>query len=326
MNASAPATPEILRAPPRPWLRRLWVRVSLVLLLIGAIGAATWWWPRRTMVAVWWVGGQTYCDADRHRANVILTGFDPARASGLWSHFSRLYRILGWASEDRDVTFVNLKDSRVGDAWLETLHRCTQLSGVGLHDRQLGPGLDHLSVCAKLNSVSITSASNRRLAELRRLPQLEDVSLWEPQSGDLGLDSLTALPMLKSLFVGNCRSTNEVLAAMPELPQLETLVIQSCGGFVDDDLQHLQRLRNLKSIDIVGQTPLGDAALEHLSQLIHLEKLALRSPSQSVTQNGMRALSRMKSLKELIVLGFQWTPKQLKMLRDELPNCTITVL
>ena len=326
MTASAPATPKVLRSPPRPWLRRLWVRVSLVLLLICAIGAATWWWPRRTMVAVWWVGGQTYCDADRHRANVILTGFDPARASGLWSHFSRLYRILGWTREDRDVTFVNLKDSRVGDEWLEALHRCTQLSGVGLHDRQLGPGLDHLGVCAKLKSLSITSASNRHLAELRRLPQLEDVSLWEPQSGDLGLDSLTALPMLKSLFVGNCRSTNEVLAAMPELPQLESLVIQSSSGFVDDDLRHLQRLRNLKSIDIVGQTPLGDAAVEHLSQQERLVTLALRSPCQSVTQVGIRALSRMTSLRELIVIGRHWTPELLKLLRDQLPNCTITVL
>lgn len=325
MTASTPATPEVLRARPRPWLSRLWVRVSLVLLLIGAIGIASWWWPRRTMVAVWWVGGEVYCDADHDRASAILGWFDPAEVRGLWNHHGSLHRILGWTREDRDTTRVVLVDSKVGDEWLRNLRRFPQLSGVVLHDRQLGPGLDHLRDCTKLNDVVVHSASNRHLAELRRLPQLEEVMLWEPQPGDLGLDSLTALPKLKWLVVSDCRSTTEVLAAMPELPQLERLTIQSCMGFVDDDLKHLQRLRNLKFIDIVGQTPLGDAALEHLSQLIHLEELALRSPCQSVTQDGMRALSRMKSLKELIVLGFQWTPEQLKLLRDQLPNCTIMV-
>ena len=325
MTASAPATPEVLRAPPRPWLRRLWVRVSLVLLLIGAISVATWWWPRRTMVAVWWVGGHVYTDLDDGRANAITTWFGPAGVGWLQNDPDSLFLALAYAREDRDITRVLLEDSKVGDEWLQSLRRCPQLTHLVLHDRQLGPGLDSLHDCQTLKHLIVQSASNGHLIELRRLRQLEVVVLREPQSGDLGLDALAALPQLKKLFVHGCRSTSEVLASMPELPKLEWLHIRECTGFVEDDLRHLQRLRNLKLITICSQTPLGDAALNHLSQLNHLESLCLDSPCQSFTQHGMRALSRMKSLKELFVFGVQWTPEQLKLLRDQLPNCAISV-
>ena len=325
MSEPTPATPEVLRAPPRPWLRRLWVRVALVLLLICATCAVSWWLPRRTMVAVWWVGGHVSCEADDVRARAILKWFDPAQVRGLWNYRKSVHWVVGWVSEDREITGVTLKDSNVGDEWLRTLRRCPQLTQVVLHDRQLGPGLDHLRDCAKFNSLSITSAANRHLAEMWRLKQVEEVLLNEPQSGDLGLDALTALPKLKWLIVANCQSTSEILAAMPELPQLEGLGIRACTGFVDDDLRHLQRLRNLRGIDINGQTPLGDVALKHLSQLECLVGLGLRSPWQSVTQDGLRALNQMRCHKLVSVEKSQCTPAQLQMLRDQLPNCSIIV-
>jgi len=324
MTAAPAAAPEVLRARPRRLLSRLWVRVSLVLLLIGAICLATWWWPRRTMVAVGWAGGRVDCDAEVQRATAILNWVDAYVTRGPWNHFDSLWRVLTLTREDRDITRVNLAMSNVGDEWLRTLSRFPQLTKLSLHDRQLGPGLDHLRDSQNLDFVQVHSVANQHLAELQRLPQLEAVSLWEPQSRGLRLDPLTGLPKLTSLFMNNCQSTNELLAEMPEIPLLETFVIRNSTGFIDDDLRHLFRFRKLKHFNIQCAAPLGDAALEHLSKQECLETLGLWSPLSSITRDGLQPLGRMKNLKQITVLRSQCTPAQLQMLRDQLPNCTIT--
>ena len=326
LSLATPAVPETLRARPRRWLSRLWVRVSLVLMLIFAISLFAWWLPRRTIVSVWWNGGVVTCEKDRARAGAVLDWFDPTGGGWAWQHFRTMYRLLGWTRTDIEITWVTLSDSKVTDDWLVRLKGFPNLKGTDLHDRQLGTGLDHLRGRLTLKLINIHSASDRHLVELRRLPQLESLGLWEPQSGDIGLESLTDLSNLNSLFIGDCKHTDEVLEALPELPLLESLVIQDCKGFVDDDLRHLQRLPNLKYLDVVCSTSsLGDVALEHLSQLNRLETLALRTPWKDVTDEGLAKLAGMKSLKQMYVLGHQCSPSQLQRLRKALPNCAITV-
>ncbi|MEK6261791.1 MAG: hypothetical protein AABP62_24600 [Planctomycetota bacterium] len=207
------------------------------------------------------------------------------------------------------------------------LKRFPKLHGATLHDRQLGAGLDDIRGCVTLTDINVRSVSNRHLVELSRLPQIESLSLWEPQPGDIGLESLTALSKLNSLFVANSNNADEVLGALPELPLVESFVIQDCVGFVDEDLRHLQRLPRLKYLDIVCRNAsLGDTALEHLSHLDRLKTLALRTPWKNVTDEGLAKLAAMTSLKTIMVLGFQCSPGQLQRLQKALPNCTITVL
>lgn len=324
--SSTPSEPEVLRARKRTWLSRLWVRVTLVLLLIGVISLATWWWPRRTMVAVWRAGGTVTCERDRERAIKLLNWFDPTRGTWIWiRHFSTVYRILSWTSTDAEITGLNLKDTPVGTEWLARVQRFPKLKSIGLHDRQLGAGLDHLRDREQLSSVSVTVASQGHLVELKRLPQIKDIHLWKPEANEISLDALADLPKLHSLFVGDCSHTGKLLQRLPELPQLEMLILQNCQGFTDEDLQHLSRLPNLKTLDIVKSSPVSDAGLEHLSRLENLEMLCVRKSSGQITKAGLQPLQRLTKLKQLIVLRGDLTLDQLDTRQVLLPNCAILV-
>ena len=302
------------------------MRVSLVLLLIFAISLFTWWLPRRTIVSVWWNGGIVESDADRARLNAALQWFDPTGAGWAWDQYRTLFWFTKWTHTDFDITDVALIDSKVTDEWLVGLKRFPKLRAATLHDRQLGAGLDHLRGCMTLKDISIQSASDGHLVELRRLPQLEALMLWESQAGDIGLESLTALSSLNLLVIGNCKNTGEVLEALPVLPSLEALTFQNCVGFVDDDWQCLHRLPNLKWLYFKGKTSsLGDVALEHVSQLNRLEALTLWAPWNDVTDEGLAKLASMKSLKQIIILGHQCSLDQIQRLQKALPNCVITV-
>lgn len=325
MSLATPAVPETLRAPPRRWLSRLWVRVSLVLLLIFAISFFAWWLPRRTKVAVWWNGGRAFCDPDGVRARAVLGWIDPNRKlSG--RALSWLYWVNNLISSDADITRVHLNDSKVGNDWLVRLKGFPNLTLVGLDDRQLGTGLNDLHDCVALKKIDITSATGQHLVELRWLPQLESLTLCEPQRGDIGLQSLTALSKLNHLYFMDCQYTDDLWEALPDLPSLESLFVQNCTGFVDDDLRCLHRLPNLKILLVDGTTsPVGDVALTHLTQLNRLETLALCIPWPDVTDEGLAKLAAMKSLKQIIVRGHQCSPDQLQRLGKALPNCSITV-
>ena len=320
MTIPSRSTDEVLNKKKRRWLSRLWVRVLLVLLLIGVITAGSWWWPRRTMVAVWRVDGVVLSESDRQRTIRWLNWWDPGGASGLWGNFGVAYRILSCTSSDDEITGVQLKDSHVNDAWLARLRPFPKLKWIGLHDRQLGPGLDGLRDVETLKQLNVFFVSKGHLTELKRVPQLEDLSLWNVQSGELGFDSLTSLPLLKSLFLGDCQNTAELLSALPLLPQVETLVIQDCHGFTDADLANLQRLPNLRYLDIVSSARVSDAGLEHLSKLEKLATFCLRKSSGEFTDIGLQTLQRYPSLRELIMIQGDLTPAQFKSLEQLLPK------
>ncbi len=277
------------------------------------------------MVAVWRVNGRVYCDLGRERSIQLLSWLDPVRDSWGWRHFSDVYRVVSWFNSDSEITSVAMADSLVNDKWLVHLQAFRNLKSIGLHDRQVGTGIGDLWGFEKLSRLQIVEASNGHLIELKRLPQLEDLSVWNPQPGDIGLDALTSLPKLKSLFFGNCPHANELLKSLPNLPLMETLVIQDCHGFTDDDLELLHRLPNLKYLDIVKSSPVSDAGLIHLSQLENLETLAVRKSSGEISDRGLRALQQLKKLKELFLISGDLTPAQLQSLNQLLPNVKIQV-
>ena len=323
MPAESVAAPEILRVKKVRFLKRLWVRISLVLLLCWIVSAAIWWWPRRTMVAVWRVNGTVFSDVGRERTIAALEWWDPAGSSRVWQNFESIYQVISWLSSDDEIGFIGLDESSVEDEWLVQLRGFPNLTGISLNAGQLGTGLNQLRETESLRGLHLKSASNRCLDQLQRLPQLENVYLWNAQSTEIGLDSLAALPKLKSLFFGLCVQTDGLLKALPELPLVESLVIQECQGFVDADLKHLKRLPNLKYLDIVVSARVGDEGLKILSRLENLETLALRRSWQQVTDDGLQSLQELKKLKKLIVLRGDLTPAQVTTLERLLPNVVI---
>ena len=307
-----PIEPERLQARKIPFRNRLWVRVISISLLVTAISIAGLWWPRRTMLAVWFVNGQVFCESHRKPTYDLMVNLGILQTVWGTKNFSNHYALLSGTGCDRDVNVVVLQDSKVKDDWLIQLKDLPSLKYVGLHDRQLGAGIEVLNRISTLKHLGVTAVGDRHLAELRRLPHLEQVSLWSPRTGDIGLDSLPSLPRLKSLLIDGSRQTDQILKSLPEISTIEELVVQNCTGFADDDLAHLRRFPNLKYLDLVRCGPINDKGLKHLCQLNHLETLAIRKSSGRFTNEGLESLKELPHLKEIIVLQGDFTAEQIQ--------------
>ena len=98
------------QSPRRTWRRcsRLArVRIGFVLMLIVAISVFTWWWPRRGIVAVVWMGGDV---ADPQIVNDIqMAGrnLPVGIQSFLWPNLSPY---MGWLSTDDRIVGVDLSN------------------------------------------------------------------------------------------------------------------------------------------------------------------------------------------------------------------------
>ena len=321
MASQTPATIEVLRPRKVSWHKRLLVRVLVVVLLVISISLTTWWWPRRTMIAVWYVNGTVLRNADGPRANQVV-GWSNLIGVRWLGDTEEVERFLSRFSADTEITGVDLTKAKVSDEWLVRLKQFPKLDWIVLHDRQLGPGLEHLRDLNHLKGISVYSASNRHLVELKRLPELRSLMLWEPKSGDIGLDVLATLPNLKWFFISDCADLGELLQAVPDNARLERLGTQDCRRLTDDDLNSLRRLKNLKQLSIVRSGPIGDVGLIQISHVTTLETLVIRPSVGEITDRGLDAL---QSLHNLTYLGlpYNWTPEQLQSLQQALPKAKI---
>ena len=322
MSSQMPAPIEVLRPRKVFWHKRLLVRVLVVVLVVFSVSLATWWWPRRTMLAVWYANGTVLRNDDLPRANQVVRWSNSIGVRWLGGYTEEVERFLSSFSADSEITGVELTNAKVSDEWLVRLKQFPNLEWISLHDRQLGPGLEHLRGLPHLRRVNVIAASNRHLMELKRLPELEALLLWEPQSGDIGLDVLPTLPNLKSLFIGDCANLGALLQALPDNSHLERLSTQNCQRLMDNDLSRLQRLKSLKQVAIVRSGSIGDAGLIQISHVTTLETLVIRPSVGEITDRGLDAL---QSLHNLTYLGlpYNWTPEQLQSLQQALPKAKI---
>ena len=308
----------------RSWIRRRWKQVGVGLLLFGLMSVIAWRVPKRTSHWVRQNGGMVTCDKDRALACDVVDWFALRFGGGVWKHVNPVHRAISSARNDSEITWVNPAESPLQTDGLFNLRRLTGLTGAGLHSRQLGRGLDVFRGMPQFERIGISQANTGQLVELKRLPNLKNVCVWKPVSGNIGMEALADLPKLTHLDLQDCKVTAELLRSLPQLPPLESLTLARCTNYDSDDLRCLQRLPNLKDIDFVCETgSLNDAALEHLSQLQHLESIALRTPWKDVTDEGMAKLSRLKSLKKIYLWKIQCTPEQISRLQKAVPNCTL---
>ena len=318
-----PIQTEKLHSRKIPWSKRLWFRAVGILLLISVVSLTAIWWPRRTMLSVWNANGTVFCESRRKPAYDLMVQLGIMQTVWGSKNWSNHYALLSGTGLDRDVTGVVLQKSQVEDDWLVHLTNLPQLKYVDLHDRQLGAGLEVLKRIPSFNHLAVTAAANQHLKELRRLPDLEQLSLWSPQSGDIGLESLSSLTKLRSLLIDGSRNTDQILKSLPDIPTMEEVVFQNCSGFTDDDLNHLQRFPNLKYLDLVKCGPINDEGLRQLGQLKNVETLAIRKSSGHITDQGLEALKDLSKLKKLYVIRGDFTVGQLKKLEELLPQAVI---
>lgn len=322
MTATA-KTHEVLIARKRPWLSRLWVRVTLVLSLVFAICLVSWWWPRRGMVAVWRVGGEVRCEADRSTAIRYMQGL--ASRGWSWDWFDLIWKTISSSRRDDEITCVALTLTAVDHGWLTRIKRFPNLEVIYLNGNQIGSGLDQLRELKKLRRLHVTNLSQPKIAELKRLPNLEEVGFWKCPAVTLDLEELASLTRLNYLIFDHCEKFGDQLRSLPLLSSLKTLIVQSCTDFEDGDLANLQQCPALNFLDLVDCGPIGDEGLRNLSKLSALELLAVRHSSKNLTNEGLDSLRQLKQLKDLIFLRNDLTAKQVDFVQETLPNVVIKV-
>ena len=172
------------------------------------------------------------------------------------------------------------------------------------------------------------------LAELRRLPRLEQYGFLSNRIHGRGLVHLAALPRLRQLMIrsesitdggldalGGCKSLRNLTLYCPKLTaagyaplaklnSLEELELSDLP-LSDDVLAHLAGLRSLKKLNLARVQGLTDAGLSHLGGLTSLEDLCLVW-NRNITDAGLGHLRRLTKMKRLAVntvrctgVGFQ---------------------
>lgn len=285
MSTDTLAPPEVLIARKTLWRKRLWVRVFSLLLMMVLILLVLWWWPRRGMVEVWRVGGYAGGESDYERTLEVFRTLNPAEVGEQWIDFDRLSLVVTASRTDQEITGVNLISSQVDDRWLTELRRFPNLKFVGVNDRQLGSGIAELQEHGKLARLDIDSASKDHLKYCRSLPQLRAVSLWSPVASSLELDVLADLSNLRTLFVADATGTGKLLAQLPALPQVEKLILQNCQHVSDSDLDHLDKLPNLKTLHLTSTGSIHGDTVKKLIERRNLRSVYLYRSTLPMTDD-----------------------------------------
>ena len=124
----------------------------------------------------------------------------------------------------------------------------------------LGPDALHDVVAVNLDSPAVTDAT---LKELRNLPALRRVFLFEASISNRGLDILKTLPKIRKLSICSCPGIDDdALARLAGLGQVEHLDLQALS-VTDAGLRHLKGNVGLRriSLDRLAVTEEGVAEL-----------------------------------------------------------------
>jgi hypothetical protein len=179
------------------------------------------------------------------------------------------------------VVELDLPMASVSDTGLESLRGLARLRSLNLYGTHVtGPGLEHLRGFAELKTVrlSATALDDDGLAHLDDLPALEELGLSQTRVTGAGLAHLTRFRALRRLDLSGTAIDDQSLGFLHGLP-----------------LTHLD----------LHDTPVTDAALEHLEELAELKGIDLANTR--VTDAGLESLKRLPRLSEVNLCGTQVT-------------------
>lgn len=334
-----------------PHLRPDWLRLSLLLALVGILCAVVLAWRWRGDLA-----SATQPDQPAIRAGTLAAGDakvstvsqalpatveqeerdvdrDVDREVALWATSIggevRLPDV--WAKTPQELpqsefelTYLILADiASLSDNDLARLKHLKHLQHLNLaHTPISDRGLVHLSQLTTLNwlDLSDTKITNNGLEQLRELRNLTTLYLDTTPVSDVGIDHLLVHTQLETLALGKTVITDQGVLKLKGFPRLQELSL--FGTQVTDEglavVEHLQALRNLN----VCYTPITDRSLTNIASLSHLTHLFLGAPG--VTDANLHPLKNLKNLRLLEIDGSKVTRDGLVELHAALPDCNFS--
>ena len=205
---------------------------------------------------------------------------------------------------------------KITETGLLQISGLTSLEDITIDTEYITPkGLAALSKLKSLIYVELCGNNmDAVLKVLACLPELRDIGLKEGEVGE-GLLQLKSIPALRGLSLSRMQVTSHGTAALAELPPLQFLVLSRMelpsGGLWESIGKHSQ----LKRLMLTGiQSDITDADVKHLQGLDTLEIVQFdaghtieerRFPGVLITDNGLKYLAQLKSLRTLILYNAQ---------------------
>lgn len=218
-------------------------------------------------------------------------------------------------------------------AAVEPLQLLTQLEELDLSGHAPIVGIERLSTLRRLRSLRIHLGriDPNGLRLLNKLPDLEHLELTNTLSTDpdelyvdmsspeYGLPVLAKKSKLRSLILSACVADAASLRVLEEHSKLEELSIyaleqhrgasgEQLGWLPAQDYASLARIKTLRSLTMASME-LTPEFLESLTELEHLEKLALSSVSPLKSKDASFPFERMQNLRSLSLCGFGLVPR-----------------
>jgi hypothetical protein len=159
--------------------------------------------------------------------------------------------------------------------------------------------------------------TNAALDNLRGLPRLRVLDLFDTRVTEAGLVHLTGLPRLEKLYLDNINVSDATLAHFARLTRLRVLNLDGTR-ITDAGLEQIAALENLQVLWL-NDTNITDAGLPSLTRLTKLQHLGLINTK--VTDASLDQLKRLAQLQAVWLIGTRVTEDGVKKFRKAMPNC-----
>ena len=187
-------------------------------------------------------------------------------------------------------------------------------------------GLRNLALLTKLEilGLGVNEITEAGMENLKSLKNLKDLSIPGAAITDRSIEHLDKLTELRHIELTGSKVGDDGMKHIEGLVKLESLILVSTQ-VTDVSMEMLSRLPILGNLD-VGGCNITDAGLESLSrspQLIRLFAFKTKIGGGKITDEGIKHLANIKTLKYVNISGNLVTEIGVNALRQALPDCKI---
>ena len=211
---------------------------------------------------------------------------------------------------------LNLSMCKVSDEGARHLIHLTELENLNLFGTNIGNlGHAHLATLRQLKILRLANNGNEEgLRHLKDLNMVEELKigygLGYPVTAS-GIKYLQGMSNLASLRLDGCEIPDEALEMIGMFGKLNLLHLED-GTMTDAAVEHLSGLVHLRSLSLKDCDQVGDAGVAHLQPLAGLTYLNLAGTQ--VSDKGVVHLARLKQLSSWSLAATQVTDRGVKSL------------
>lgn len=167
----------------------------------------------------------------------------------------------------------------------------------------------------------------RRYVAAEHLPEeafsITEINLYGQDFDERELAFLPELAHLEKIDISRTTISSTGMRYIGRVPTLKSLQLR-VTNLSADAFRLLKNGPAIEKCSVSGSKTFDDAVLTAASETMPNLKV-FSCTSTSITDNGIKALMKLKAMNKLIAAKNQWSDQALKQLQDALPNCTLAI-